>query len=104
VPSLIESRVIEEVTRPDKLTIGNLETESHHPWRTVEAARITLPDSYWHNGAMMGASHPAFHYVRRCEGFQYFTHGGKFALGANDADRVILAYVSACHQGQPLSR
>jgi hypothetical protein len=46
----------------------------------------------------VGASHPAFYYVRRCKGFQYFTHGGKFSLGANDADRVILAYVSACHE------
>jgi hypothetical protein len=47
---------------------------------------------------MVGASHPAFYYVNRSKGFQYFTHGGEFSLGTNDTDRVILAYVSACHE------
>jgi hypothetical protein len=93
--SFIESRVIEEVTRPDELAIGELETSSYYSWRTVEAAGITFPDSYRHQRAMVGASHPAFYYVRISKGFQYFTHGGKYSLRANDADRVILAYVSA---------
>jgi len=96
--SLIESGVIEEVTRPNKLTISNLETNSYYSWRTVEAARIAFSNSYRHQGAVMGPSHPTFHYMRRCEGFQYFTHGREYSLSANDTDRVVLAYVSACHE------
>jgi hypothetical protein len=46
---------------------------------------------------MMGSSHPAFYYVRRCKRFQYFTDCGEFSLGANYADGIILAYISACH-------
>ena len=48
VTSLIESGVIEEVSRSDQLAIGNLETGSYYSWWTVEAAGIRFPKSYGH--------------------------------------------------------
>lgn len=99
-PSLVKAGIVKEVARSHEVAVGHLEAKGNDPGWAVEATGIGLEDRDRHEGAVVGAAHPAGHNVGHGKGFQDFPHGGKLALGADNTDGVVFAYILAGNQGQ----
>ncbi len=98
LPGVVIGRVVEEVNRPDELSVCQLEASAYYARRPVEAGALAVSEGNWHQRAVMAAPHPPAHKMRECEGLQNLPYCRQTALSPDDRHRVVLSDVLAGNQ------
>ncbi len=100
----IKGHIGKHIHGTQQFAFGQLVAGGDHPGRAVKAAGDGVLKGHRHQGAMMGAPHPALHQVGKGEGFQDLAHCGHARLATHDHHRVVFAHVAPGQEAQLLGR